>query len=403
MEPVTEIEDLLLHYHLRLQSTTSNFHRYIYDSIDWTDKLVGIKGPKGVGKTTMMLQYIKEHFANPDDAMYVSLDNLWFENHSLQDFVKYYYIHGGRHLFMDEVHYYQHWQTLIKNFYDTYPDLQIVYTGSSMLRLKSEEGDLSRRLLDYEVAGLSFREFLKYEGIVDLPSVSLEELLQNHVQIAMDIKGKIPSIQPLFEQYLHHGYYPFYKVAKTGFENRLQRVVHHVLDVDYPAVEEVTISTIRKAKKMLMVLAENVPQMPTMNTLYAQLETDRVQGLKMLYALERGGLLALLTDKAKSLKVLSRPDKIFLNNPNLMYALGKKTNIGTIRETFFFNQVSQVYDVYYPAKGDFLVDEKFLFEVGGSNKTFDQIKDIENSFLAVDETEIGHGNRIPLWLFGFLY
>lgn len=403
MEPVTEIEDLQLHYHLRLQSTTSDFHRYIYDSIDWTDKLVGIKGPKGVGKTTMILQYIKEHYANPDDAMYVSLDNLWFENHSLQDFVKYYYIHGGRHLFMDEVHYYPHWQTLIKNFYDTYPDLQIVYTGSSMLRLKSEEGDLSRRLLDYEIAGLSFREFLKYEGIVDFPSISLEELLKNHVQIAMEIKGKISSIQPLFEQYLHHGYYPFYKVAKTGFENRLQKVVHHVLDVDYPAVEEVTISTIRKAKKMLMVLAENVPQMPTMNTLYAQLETDRVQGLKMLYALERGGLLALLTDKAKSLKVLSRPDKIFLNNPNLMYALGKKTNIGTIRETFFFNQVSQMYDVYYPAKGDFLVEEKYLFEVGGSNKTFDQIKDIENSFLAVDETEIGHGNRIPLWLFGFLY
>ena len=403
MEPVTEIEDLQLHYHLRLQSTTSDFHRYIYDSIDWEDRLVGIKGPKGVGKTTMILQYIKEHYANPDDAMYVSLDNLWFENHSLQDFVKYYYIHGGRHLFLDEVHYYPHWQTLIKNFYDTYPDLQIVYTGSSMLRLKSEEGDLSRRLLDYEIAGLSFREFLKYEGVVDFPSVSLEEILKNHVQMAMDIKGKIPSIQPLFEQYLHHGYYPFYKVAKTGFENRLQRVVHHVLDVDYPAVEEVTISTIRKAKKMLMVLAENVPQMPTMNTLYAQLETDRVQGLKMLYALERGGLLALLTDKAKSLKVLCRPEKIFLDNPNLMYALGKKTNIGTIRETFFFNQVSQVYDVHYPAKGDFLVEDKYLFEVGGNNKTFDQIKDIENSFLAVDETEIGHGNRIPLWLFGFLY
>ena len=403
MEAVTEIEDLLLHYHLRLQSTPTDFHRYIYDSIDWTDRLVCIKGPKGVGKTTMLLQYIKEHYANPDDAMYVSLDNLWFQGHSLQDFVKYYYIHGGRHLFMDEVHYYPHWQTLIKNFYDTYPDLQIIYTGSSMLRLKSGEGDLSRRLLDYEIAGLSFREFLAYEGVTQLPKLALEELLKSHVQIAMQVKGMIPSIQPLFEQYLRHGYYPFYKVAKTGFESRLQRVVNHVLEVDYPAVDEVTISTIRKAKRMLMVLAEHVPQMPTMNALYAQLETDRVQGLKMLYALERGGLLALLTDKVKSLKVLSRPEKIFLNNPNLMYALGKKTNIGTIRETFFFNQVSQVYDVHYPAKGDFLVESKYLFEVGGCDKTFDQIKDIENSFLAVDETEIGHGNRIPLWMFGLLY
>lgn len=403
MEAITGIEDLLLQYHLRLQSTPMDFHRYIYNSIDWEDRLIGIKGPKGVGKTTMMLQYIKEHFSNPDDAMYVSLDNLWFENHSLQDFVKYYYIHGGRHLFLDEVHYYPHWQTLLKNFYDTYPDLQIVYTGSSMLRLKSKEGDLFRRLLDYEIAGLSFREFLQYEGVADLPCVSFEDLLQNHVNIAMKVKGIIPSIQPLFEQYLHHGYYPFYKVAKTGFESRLQRVVQHILDVDYPAVEDVTISTIRKAKRMLMVLAEHVPQMPTMNVLYAQLETDRVQGLKMLYALERGGLLALLTDKVKSLKVLSRPEKIFLNNSNLMYALGNKTDIGTIRETFFFNQVGQVCDVHYPAKGDFLVDGKYLFEVGGSNKTFDQIKDVENSFLAVDETEIGHGNRIPLWMFGLLY
>ena len=403
MEAVTEIEDLLLHYHLRLQSTPTDFHRYNYNSIDWTDRLVGIKGPKGVGKTTMMLQYIKEHYCNPDDALYVSLDNLWFQSHSLQDFVKYYYIHGGRHLFMDEVHHYLHWQTLIKNFYDTYPDLQIIYTGSSMLRLKSGEGDLSRRLLDYEIAGLSFREFLAYEGVAQLPVLTLEELLKNHVQIAMQVKGQIPSIQPLFEQYLHHGYYPFYKVAKTGFENRLQKVVNHILEVDYPAIDEVTISTIRKAKRMLMVLAEHVPQMPTMNALYAQLETDRVQGLKMLYALERGGLLALLTDKVKSLKVLARPEKIFLNNPNLMYALGNKTNIGTIRETFFFNQLSQVYDVHYPAKGDFLVESKYLFEVGGSDKTFDQIKDIENSFLAVDDTEIGHRNRIPLWMFGLLY
>lgn len=403
MEQVTEIEDLLLNYHLRLQSTPLDFHRYIYDSIDWTDRLVGIKGPKGVGKTTMMLQYIRSHFANPDDALYVSLDNLWFQSHSLQDFVKYYYIHGGRHLFLDEVHYYPQWQTLFKNIYDTYPDLQIVYIGSSMLRLKSGEGDLSRRLLDYTMAGLSFREYLEYEGVASLPVMKLDELLRHHVSVAMDTKAKIPSIQPLFEQYLHHGYYPFYKVARTGFESRLQRVVNQVLEVDYPAIDEVTVSTIRKAKRMLMVLAEHVPQMPKMNALYAQLETDRVQGLKMLDALERAGLLALLTDKVKSLKVLSRPEKIFLNNTNLMYALGSKTNIGTIRETFFFNQVSQVCDVHYPAKGDFLVDDRYLFEVGGSGKTFEQIKDIENSFLAVDETEIGSRNRIPLWMFGLLY
>ena len=351
----------------------------------------------------MLLQHIKEVFHNPDEALYVSLDNLWFTNHSLKDLVQYYYVHGGRHLFLDEVHYYPHWQTLLKNFYDTYPDLHVVYTGSSMLQLSGAEGDLSRRLLDYTMTGLSFREFLEYEGVSTVEKLSLEELLKNHVRIAYDIKARISSIQPLFEQYLHYGYYPFYKDVRTSFENRLRHVVNHVLDVDYPMVDDVTVSTIRKAKKMLMILAESVQQIPTMNTLYSQLETDRIQGLKILYALERAGLLQLLTDDAKSLKVLSRPEKIFLNNPNLMYALGDKTNIGTIRETFFFNQVAQVCNVSYPANGDFLVDKKYLFEVGGAGKSFEQIKDIENSFLAVDNTEIGYRNRVPLWMFGLLY
>ncbi|MBQ6667094.1 MAG: ATP-binding protein [Bacteroidales bacterium] len=403
MEQITDIQELVLAYHLLLQNTSTSFHRYLYNDIDWEERLVGVKGPKGVGKTTMLLQHIKEVFHNPDEALYVSLDNLWFTNHSLKDLVQYYYVHGGRHLFLDEVHYYPHWQTLLKNFYDTYPDLHVVYTGSSMLQLSGAEGDLSRRLLDYTMTGLSFREFLEYEGVSTVEKLSLEELLKNHVRIAYDIKARISSIQPLFEQYLHYGYYPFYKDVRTSFENRLRHVVNHVLDVDYPMVDDVTVSTIRKAKKMLMILAESVQQIPTMNTLYSQLETDRIQGLKILYALERAGLLQLLTDDAKSLKVLSRPEKIFLNNPNLMYALGDKTNIGTIRETFFFNQVAQVCNVSYPANGDFLVDKKYLFEVGGAGKSFEQIKDIENSFLAVDNTEIGYRNRIPLWMFGLLY
>lgn len=403
MEQIDDIQELVYAYHLLLQNTSTEFHRYLCDEIEWEERLVGIKGPKGVGKTTMLLQHIKETFANPDEALYVSLDNLWFTNHSLQELVRFYYIHGGRHLFLDEVHYYPHWQLLFKNFYDTYPDLHIVYTGSSMLQLHSAEGDLSRRLLDYDMAGLSFREFLEYEGIATLRKLSLEELLANHVSIAFDVKAKIPSIQPLFEQYLHHGYYPFYKSVRTGFENRLRNVVSQVLDVDYPTVDGVTVSTVRKAKKMLMILAEHVPQMPNMNTLYAQLETDRIQGLKILYALERAGLLQLLTDEAKNLKALSRPEKIFLNNTNLMYALGNKVNIGTLRETFFFNQVSQVGPVSYPTKGDFLVNKKYLFEIGGAGKKFDQIKDVEDSFLAIDNTETGHRNRIPLWMFGLLY
>ena len=403
MEAVTEIEDLLLHYHLRLQSTPMDFHRYNYDSIDWTDRLVGIKGPKGVGKTTMMLQYIKEHYTNPDDAMYVSLDNLWFKTYSLKELTDWFYAQGGRYLFLDEVHYYPHWQTAIKNLIDEYGDLHIVFTGSSMLQLEAGEGDLSRRLIDYHLPGLSFREYLHFEGIADFPVYSLEDILHRHVQISFEVKEKLGNIQPHFNAYLQHGYYPFFKAVQSGYEIRLQHVVNQVLERDYPLIDDVTIATIEKTKKMLMVLAQSVPQMPTMSKLYGQLETDRNQGLKMLYALSRADLLKLLTDKAKNLKTLSRPEKIFLHNTNLMYALGSNIEIGTVRETFFLNQVSEVASVCYPAKGDFMVNDKYLFEVGGASKTFEQIKDVPNSFLAIDNTETGYKNRIPLWLFGFLY
>lgn len=403
MVTYNDIEELIYSYHNRLAATTTTFHRYLSNQIAWEERLIGIKGPKGAGKTTLLLQHIKETFPQRDDALYVSLDNLWFADHNLKDLVRYYYQHGGRHIFIDEIHHHKNWQLLLKNLYDDYPDLQIVYSGSSLLQLAQTEADLSRRLADYTLAGMSFREYLVYEGIAVFPIVGLEDLLTNHVEIAFEVKEKIPNILPHFEHYLKMGYYPFYKEAKRTFNQRLQQVVNHVLDVDYPMIDEVEIATIRKAKKMLMVLAESVPQTPNMNELYAQLDTSRSQGLKMMYALERAGLLALLADTTKSLKVLSRPEKVFLNNPNLMYALGRKTDIGTIRETFFMNQLQQTHTVTYPAKGDFLIDGKYLFEIGGAGKTFNQIKDVENSFLAVDDTEIGHKNRIPLWMFGLLY
>jgi len=398
-----DLQPIINTYHNFLSTVTLDYVRPLMNKIEWEDRLIEIKGSKGVGKTTLILQHIRMAFPNVDDTLYVSLDNLWFKSHTLKDLADWLYAQGVRYLFLDEVHYYPHWQTAIKNLIDEYAELHIVFTGSSMLQLEAGEGDLSRRLIDYHLPGLSFREYLQFEGVAEFPSYTIEDILQKHVPVSFAVKEKLGSIQPHFNEYLEHGYYPFYKAVRFGYEIRLQHIVNQVLERDYPMIDDVTVPTIEKTKKMLMVLAQNVPQMPTMSTLYGQLETGRNQGLKMLYALQRADLLMLLIDNTKNLKTLGRPEKIFLHNTNLMYALGAKIEIGTVRETFFLNQLSEVLPVCYPAKGDFLVDNKYLFEVGGANKTFEQIKDVPDSFLAVDNTETGYKNRIPLWLFGFLY
>lgn len=397
------LDEILRIYNRRLQGTPEGFKRYLIDKIDWRDNLIAIKGAKGTGKTTMLLQHIKESFTDKDKALYLSLDNLWFETHSINDLVEYHYTHGGTHLFLDEVHYYSKWKTLIKNINDDYPGLHVVYTGSSMLKIDSGVADLSRRQLPYTLHGMSFREYLLYEGLAEMEPISLDLLLRDHRRIAEDILSNGMKILPAFGEYLRYGYYPFYKSVYSGFEIRLQQVVNHVLENDYPIIEGVEQSTIRKTKKMFMILAEQVPQTPNMSNLYNELETDRNQGLKMLYALEKAGLLALLSDKPKHIDKLSRPEKIFMDNSNLMYAYAMAPNIGTVRETFFLSQLAVDHSVTYPAKGDFLVDGKYLFEVGGRKKSFEQIKDVADSYLAVDDTEIGHHNRIPLWMFGLLY
>lgn len=383
--------------------TTTSFHRYLYDKVNWESRLIAIKGARGVGKTTMMLQSLKERFAeHPEHALYVSMDNLWFANHSLTEVVEYHYTHGGTHLFIDEVHKYPLWQTLIKNIYDEYPDLHVVFTGSSMLKIDNSKADLSRRMSDYTLNGLSFREFLSFEAGIEVPVIALEELLKDHVRIAMQLTSRV-KILPLFETYLEHGYYPFYKEKMDDFDERLKRIVYAVLNEDVPAIEEITYPTVQKLQRMLMILAERVPQTPKMNELYAILETTREQGLKMLGLLQRAALLQLLSTETREFHHLLKPDKIYLNNPNLMYALTGHPDKGTLRETFFINQLSTVADVSYPRKGDFLIDHKYLFEVGGKNKTFDQIKDLPDSFLAIDNVETGYGDRIPLWMFGLLY
>lgn len=400
VEPLLEASDRLI------GETDLSFHRYLSERIDWNDRLICIKGPKGTGKTTLILQHIKEVFGvGSDKAIYLALDHLWFSSHEILPVVDWLYANGYTHVFLDEVHHAPNWQALIKTITDFYPRLNVVYSGSSVLKLTQMKADLSRRQAVYELKGLSFREFLMLEGVLEAKKLDLEELLKNHRKIAEGIVDKC-KILPLFRRYLQSGYYPLYRTASSQFADRLSAVVGNVLDTDIPAVMDISMATIRKAKKMLMVLAGNCPQTPNMSDLYRELETDRNAGVKMFGMLEAAELVTSVrsTLSEPKLKRLGTAEKVFLGDPNLMSALVPRPDIGAVRETFFVNQLRGAgHTVVTPTQGDFIVDGEALFEVGGSKKTFAQIKDMPNSYLAVDDTEVGRGARIPLWLFGFLY
>ena len=376
--------------------------RYCYDDIVWSDRLIGLKGARGIGKTTLLLQKIKESGGEASTTLYVSLDSIWLDAKDLYRLAEYHVQHNGTRMVLDEVHYLPDWQRVLKNIYDDFKELKIAYTGSSMLKIKASQGDLSRRLIDYEMSGLSFREFLGFEGVDAGPALSLADILHNHVEIARAFKKKF-KVLPYFERYLEEGYYPFYQEEVSHYAERVVRSVNQTLESDWPSVENITAETVRKARKMLRILAELPPQTPKMNQLYEQLGTVRPQGLKILYALERAGLIKLLAADYESLENLSSPEKIYCENTNLMHALVPCADVGTVRETFFINQLSNGHRLTYPKRGDFMVDDIYLFEIGGKGKTFKQIADIPNSYVVNDGVDVGFGNKIPLWLFGFLY
>lgn len=311
-----DILPLITVYHRKLAETSLNFKRSLYYSINWNVRMLGIKGEKGVGKTTLILQHIKETFDNPDDALYVSMDNLWFKTHSIMDLVEHLYSKGVYFLFMDEIHKCPDWTSVLKNLYDNFPRLHIVYTGSSMLRIDNSRVDLSRRQTLYKLNNLSFREYLEYEGIASFNPHSLEDILKNHVKYAMEITSKVKVLK-YFEDYLSHGMYPFYKESNTDYHIRLSEAVTQTLESDIPAVEDVTFETVQKTEKLLMIIAESVPFVPNVNRLCEALGTTRDSCLKMLYALDRAGVLCILTAELKNYKKLVSPDKIFLGNPNI--------------------------------------------------------------------------------------
>ena len=402
-----EENDVVRHYETSrrlVRDVPMSFRRSLGSCINWNNRLVCVRGAKGTGKTTLVLQHIHDaFFPNDDRSLFVSLDNLWFAAYDVVELADWHWKHGGTHLFLDEVHHLKNWQTAIKNIYDSYPSLNIVYTGSSMLRLEAASGDLSRRRVPYTLPVLSFREYLRFENVLDAEIVPMDAILRDHRSIASSIGGKVRILEH-FSRYLKHGCYPFYKEGVDEFDIRLREVVNQILEIDYPMIDSVSVATIMKARRMLAVLADSVPQTPKMAQLYRELETDRNQGLKILKALARAGLLQLLSSEKIALKDMSRPDKICLDNTSLMHALSGDVDVGCARETFMLNQLRAAgHTVVYPRHGDFLVDGRYLFEVGGAGKGFSQIKDIPDSYIAADDIETGYGNKIPLWLFGFMY
>ena len=398
-EDYQQLESLFL---TKMKKVDTRFVRYLYKTINWNVRLIGIKGARGVGKTTMLLQRIKMAYKTTDTVFYVSLDNLWFQSHTLPELVEWLYLHGIRHLFLDEVHKYHDWAIVLKNLYDTYDDLNIVYTGSSMLEIDNSRTDLSRRQTLYTMQGLSFREYLIINNVTTVPPMTISQLFMEHQSAAMDICKNLP-VAKYFADYLKNGYYPFHIEAGDDYLPRLDETSKLVIETDMPAVEKVSYATVQKTKQLLMVVSENVPLVPNISKLSSQLDTTRDLCLKMLYTLDRAGLLLLFTREVKNYKHLVAPEKIFLGNTNLMYALGNRVNEGTLRETFFLNQMSLGHEVCAPVRGDFMVDGKYLFEIGGKSKTFEQIKDVQDSYLAVDGIDVGSRNRIPLWMFGMLY
>ena len=385
-----------------INDTPLSFTRYLYDQIDFNERLIGILGQRGVGKSTLMLQYLKKNFTDPEDGLYLSLDNPIAAGVNLTLFAEDFVAKNGKLLVLDEVHKYNDFHRHIKAIYDSFKKLKIIFSGSSELRLKTDGIDLSRRAMIYNMNGLSFREFVNLETGLNFPAVNIEDIVKNHYAMSLDITSRIKPLS-YFDKYLNYGYYPFYKESKSGYLIKLYNVINEVLEGDMIILGLIHPSHIHKIKKLLDVLCASDPFKINIEKLAASAEIDRNTVYKYIKNLNESHLITVLYQKAKGYGIMTKPEKLYLNNPNLVYALCNNNSIGTIREIFFLNQVSAVQKINSNKSGDFIVDDKYIFEIGGKNKDFSQIKDMENSFLALDGIETGYKRKIPLWLFGFLY
>jgi predicted AAA+ superfamily ATPase len=385
----------------QLQNVSLDFKRYMHKSLDMHDKLIGILGSRGTGKTTFILQYLKESPLPFEKKLYISADHFYVVNHSLYEIAEEFSMYGGELLCIDEIHKYPNFASELKSIYDTF-DLRVIFSGSSALELENAKVDLSRRAVLHRINGMSFREFLEYETGEKFASFTLNKLLNSHVEIALDITSKIKPFE-YFSKYLEYGYYPFYKQNKNLYSQKLSEVVNVVLESDLPLIFNIETKNIFKLKKLLALLCQSKPYELNISKLATKIEINRVTLYNYLHYLEVGGLTKMIKQVSKGDAILTKPEKLYLNNTNLSFAYCQTSEKGTLREQFFVNQLSQGYSIDYSKIGDFLVDEKYIFEIGGKNKSFQQIKDIPKSYVVSDDIEIGFENRIPLWMFGMLY
>ena len=399
------MESLFEKYRKKLGLVSLAFSRSLIDDIIWDARMIGIKGARGVGKTTLLLQYIKKNLTPDESVLYVSLDDIWFSRNSLSELASDFVKKGGKFLFLDEVHKYPDWSRELKNIYDDYPELKIVFTGSSLLEILNARTDLSRRAVVYTMQGLSFREYLNFVVGTELKRVSLESILNDHLSISDQV---LKSVKPLqyFNRYLKEGYYPFLKEIPELYHSRIENILRMIIEIELPLLRGVDISYSGKLKLMLLVISESAPFIPNISKLSEKIGINRTTFLAYLHYLQEAGILRNLYRETTGISRLQKPDKIFLENTNIAFAINsKEPDMGSLRETFFANQVGYNHQLTFPRKGDFIIDDKYLAEIGGKNKKKKVIDSWSErkAFLASDDIEYGHMNTIPLWLFGFIY
>lgn len=397
--------DVLFQFQESLLSQVNNgFYRGLFDHLPWSERMFGITGLRGTGKTTMLLQYLKYKSSDRNKVLYITADHIWFYKNRIYDLADRFVLRGGETLLIDEIHKYPNWSRELKNIYDGFSSLKVIFTASSTLDILKGEADLSRRALTFRLNGLSFREFLELFHNIKFPVIPLDDLLNNAIEISGDIVDKIKPI-PYFDQYLKQGYFPFSIQEKNSlFTGKLIQVINTVMDVDMQVMEHYSAGNTEKIKKLLGVIASTTPFEPNISKLAERLNLGRDTVKHYLIQLEKARLLNLISRNTKGIAYLQKPDKIYLENTNLMFALDNMPNKGAMRETFFLNQLRNAgHKVKLTRKGDFEVDGRFVFEIGGPSKSERQILNIKDSWLAVDDIERAYLNRIPLWLFGFLY
>lgn len=378
--------------------------RAAYSKIDWNQRLFGIKGLRGVGKTTLLLQYLKFYYPKKENALYVSADNPWFYNHSLYELITEFDKTGGKLLLIDEIHKYPKWASELKAGYDTHLDMQFIFTASSAFDIYKSEADLSRRSTVTQLPGLSFREFLDFRHNISFPIISFKDLLSNAVGLSNEINEQIRPL-PYFREYITNGYFPFLKgEAASTSKQKLIAIVNAVLESDLAYVQDYSPSNVQKIKKLLGVIAGTAPFTPNISKIADKLNVGRNTIYNYLKHLEDAHILNLTHKSGRGISILQKPDKIYFENTNLAMALNNQSEKGAIRETFFVNQIRNAgHDIYLAKQGDFLIDNEITVEIGGKNKTSKQIQEIENSYVVKDDTEYAFQKNIPLWMFGMLY